>query len=112
MTILAQANERSWPVQDNAFAFSVDAAATRLQLTLEHPDWPEGECIRLKITWPTGDTGEFSSSGGLVTDKVGIPTGGTETLTWTCNKPADVTAGTVHVQTVQALRSAVLVEAF
>ena len=112
MAVLAQLSERNFPAQDNTLDFTVDAAATLLRVSLEHPDWPEGECIGIRITWPTGDTGEFSSSGGPVTDKAGNPTGGTETLVWNCNKPAGVTSGTAHVRAIQALRSAALVEAF
>lgn len=112
MTILVDVSERNWPAQDNSFPFAVDAAATRLQLTLEHPDWPEGECVHIRITWPTGDTGEFRCSGGVVRDKAGNPTGGTTQLTWNCYKPVGVMEGDAHVQTMQALRSAVLVESF
>lgn len=112
MTVLIDVGERNWNAQDNTFPFTVDAVATRLKLTLTHPDWPEGDCVHIDVTWPNGHTGTFSSGGGVVRDKAGNPTGGTTILTWTCNKPPGVTSGTARVQTMQALRSAVLVEAF
>ena len=112
MAVLVDVGERNWPVQDNTFPFTVEAGATRLVLTLTHPDWPEGEVIRIFVTWPTGDTGQFSTGGGPVVDKAGNPTGGLAVLTWSCWKPPGVTTGTAHVEVMQALRSAVLVESF
>ena len=112
MTVLASDPERNRPAQDNLFPFDVDATLTRLLLTLTHPDWPEGECIRLQVFWGAVPGGQFSSGGGLVRDKAGNPTGGTKVLTWETNKPRDVVEGVLHIEIMQALRTAYLVEGF
>lgn len=112
MTILAQTPERNQPPQDNLFPFAVDPALTTITVTLDHPDWPEGECIRLEVWWDGVPGGQFSASGGIVRDKAGNPTGGNQVLTWTCHKPRDVANGEAHIQVMQAFRTAILVEGF
>jgi len=112
MAILASAPERNWPAQDNVFPFAVDPALTQFVITLEHPDWPEGDCIGLVIFWEGVPGGVFTSGGGPVLGKDGLPTGGTKVLTWTCNKPRDVANGEAHIQLLQGLRTAMLVEGF
>lgn len=112
MPVLVDLAERNWPAQDNDFPVVFEAGWTRIRLTLVHPDWPDGECIRMNVLWSSGDVGQFSSAGGIVRDKAGNPTGGTKTLIWDCPKPEGVTDATIRVSVLQGLRSAVLVEAF
>jgi hypothetical protein len=112
MAVLASLSSRTFTPQVREFAFGIDADLTQLVVTLTHPDWPEGECVRIDVLWPDGRTGTFSTNGGPVTDKAGNPTGGTRSLTWTCHKPAGVTSGEARIEVVQTLTSAMLVEGF
>lgn len=112
MTVLVSQNSRNYNPQVETVPFGVDAAATELKLMLTHPDWPEGECIRIDVSWPGGQTGQFSTGGGLVRDKQGNPIGGTAVLTWSCAKPAGATEGVANIEVVQQLTTAVLVESF
>jgi hypothetical protein len=110
--ILFSRNNAVFQPGSNSLPFSVDAAVTQITITLEHGDWPEGPCFSLMIDWGTVQTGLFSCGGGLVRDKAGNPTGGTMRVTWTCYKPAGITAGTVHLTVLQRINTAVLVEGF
>lgn len=112
MTILVSVPERNFPAQDNIFAFTVDPALTTITVTLDHPDWPEGECIKAEVWWNGIPGGQFSTGGGVVRDRDGNPTGGNTQMSWTCHKPREVANGEVHVQVMQNLRTAILVEWF
>ena len=112
MAVLFTQPERNYPPQDNVGTFTVDAAVTRVRISLDHPEWPTGPCVRLRITWPNGDTGVFQSSGGAHLGKDHLPLGGNRILGWECSKPAGVTSGDAHIVVFQALRTAILVEGF
>jgi hypothetical protein len=110
LTVLASLTSRQFLPQTRDIPFTVGANLTRFVVTLTHPDWPEGECVRISVDFGNGFGGEWRLGGGVIRDKQGNPTGGTRDLVFTCNKPPDVTGGTVRVQVMQTLTSAVVVE--
>jgi hypothetical protein len=112
VAILFQRSNAVFQPGTNAFPFSVDATITQITITLEHGDWPEGDCFTLWIDWGSEQTGVFACGGGLVRDKTGTPTGGTTVVGWTCNKPPGITTGIAHLDVLQRLRTAVLIEGF
>lgn len=113
MALLLSLSERSFAPQTRNFSLSVDPQITEFRVTLQHPDWPEGECVRCNVDWD-GDapSGTVSLGGGVVRDKAGNPTGGTMTTVWSCRKPAGVSGGTCNLRIMQTLTSAVLIEGF
>lgn len=113
MSILLSLSERGFTAGPRNFALSVDPGITEFHVTLVHPDWPEGECVRCNVDWD-GDvpSGTVSLGGGTVRDKAGNPTGGTMTTKWVCRKPAGITGGTCNLRVMQTLTSAVLIEGF
>lgn len=113
MTILLSLPASSFAPQTQDFVLSVAPEIQEFRVSLTHGDWPEGECIRCDVLWDGGAaTGQVRLGGGVVRDKAGNPIGGTKTTTWSCYKPAGVTGGTRHLQIVQALNTAVLIEGF
>lgn len=113
MALLLSLSEREFTPQTRNFALSIDPSITEFRVTLQHPDWPEGECVRCNVDW-NGDisSGTVSLGGGVVRDKQGNPTGGTMTTVWTCRKPSGVIGGTCNLRVMQTLTSAVLIEGF
>lgn len=112
MAVLLNVGSQSYSAQSQTLGFTVAANATQITVTLTHPDWPEGECIRAELLWGGVSSGIFSTGGGLIRNKAGVPIGGTTVLTRTASKPPGLTSGQVRLQTVQALTSAILVESF
>lgn len=113
MTVLASLASQSFAPQTRTVPFSVNPALTRFRVTLTRPTWPEGTCVRVSVQWDDGsDPGAFASSGGVVRDKTGTPTGGTQDLTWECSKPPGRGSGTLSIEVLQTLTTAVLVEGF
>jgi hypothetical protein len=113
MTVLASLSSRQFAPQTRDIPFTIGPNVERLRLTLTRPDWPEGQCVRINVQWDDGsEPGVFETSGGVITDKAGNPTGGTRDLTWECGKPAGRAAGTARIEVLQTLTAAVLVEGF
>jgi hypothetical protein len=112
MTVLVSVNERQISPQAQDLAFTAPIDATQIVVTLTHGDWPDGVCARAEIMWGGVSSGVFQTSGGVVRDKAGNPTGGTMVTTRTCAKPAGITDGVARVEVLQTLRTAILVEAF
>ena len=110
MTVLVDLASQPWAVQTATLNFSVEAGATRIRVTFTRGDWPEGRVMAAELLWGGVPAGLFTTSGGLVRDKQGNPTGGTMQTTYEAAKPPGVTSGTVRVQILQAFTSAILVE--
>lgn len=113
MTTLVSVASQSFGPQTRNLNFSVAANATRIQLTLTHPDWPQVPLlIHANLTWAGVDGGLFSCGGDLIRNKAGVPIGGTDVLTWSASKPPGLTSGTCNVQVLETLTTAILVESF
>lgn len=113
MAVLFQRNNAVFQPGTDNFPVSIAGDITQIQVALEHRDWPEGDCFAVDVTWSNGsNTGTFTCGGGVIRDKAGNPTGGTSVTTWTCNKPAGVTAGVVNFVAMQRISTALLIEGF
>jgi len=113
MTIRAQLGSQTFSPQTRTLPFSVNAGATRMVVTFTHGDWPEGgPVLRCELLWDGVSAGVFQTSGGVVRDKAGNPTGGTISTTLQAAKPAGVTSGVVRAEVLQTFTSSILVESF
>jgi hypothetical protein len=116
MTVLVSLNSRSFAPQVSTIPFSVDAAATQVQVTLTHPNtlaaWPDGPLYQLDWDFGSGSTGTNSGGGGVRANKDRTPITGAVAMTFGTSKPPGVTSGTVTVTVLQTLTTALLVEAF
>jgi hypothetical protein len=111
VTVLAQVSERNFPAQANDFPFSLPAGTERVTVTLDHPDWPDGECARIEVAWDGAPAIVMTLGGGPKVDVQGNTRAGNILCRWTVTVPSNVTGGVAHITVVQALRTAILVEA-
>jgi hypothetical protein len=113
MTVLSSLSSRTFNPQTQDIPFTVAENATLIQVSFTHPDWPEtGPVLQLDVQWGGVPGGVFTTSGGIVRDKAGNPTGGTMVTSLTVSKPPGQTSGSVRAQVLQTFTSAILVESF
>jgi hypothetical protein len=113
MTILVSLASQSFAPQTRNIPFTVAADVTQLVVTFTHGDWPEGgPVLRCTLLWGGVPAGNFTTSGGVVRDKAGNPTGGTIQTTLSTSKPPGFTSGVVEAVVLQTFISAILVESF
>jgi hypothetical protein len=113
MTILAQVASQSFSPQQRDVPFSVAIGATRLRLTLTHPNnWPSGPIVEFSVLWGGAPDGLTTVGGGVMLDKAGVPLVGDVAMTREASKPTGFTNGVARVQVLQTFTSAILVESF
>jgi hypothetical protein len=99
---LARVNERDYAPQTRSIPFTVPVGTKTVTVSLTRVDWPAvGEVARIKITWPDGDTSILGFHGGV---NGSVARGGTV-------PPAGLTNGVADVEVIQALRTAISVDA-
>jgi hypothetical protein len=111
VTILVSAPNQQYNPQSRQLSFSIAANFTLLTVHLLRGDWPDGPCVRFKVSWPTYDTPETTISGGPVVNKDGTPRAGTLDSSFTVNKPVGVTSGIAMIDVLQTISTALEVEA-
>lgn len=90
--------------------FALSNGETNIIITATHGDLPDGVCFIAELVVDGGSRGMYQSSGGVVRDKLGNPTGGTiETIVV---MPLDgATSGVIRVANPQTITTALKIEA-
>jgi hypothetical protein len=113
VAVLAQINERSWTpqTQDVSVNPATLAGLSTVDVTLTHPEWPNGPCFTAEVLWDGVSGGVFTSSGGPRGQKGGgtLPAATLTSTVWT-TRIRPFTTCTVRVTILQTLTSALLVE--
>jgi hypothetical protein len=113
MTVLVQVPSQSFSPQQQNVPFSVAADATRLRITLTHPNnWPSVPIVEFSVLWGGVSDGLTTISGGIIRDKAGVPLSGDVVMVREASKPPGFTNGVARVQVLQTFTSAILVESF
>jgi hypothetical protein len=113
VAVLASLGSQSFSPQTRTIPFTGDINATLIRVTFTHPDWPEvGPVLQCELLWGGVSAGLFQTSGGIIRDKAGNPTGGTAETTLQVAKPPGFTSGSVRAQVLQTFTSSIMVESF